>query len=94
MTQKLTGKLDTLRSWSKQSYYNLSNGYTVVIENLPALGKFVVIIVDDRSENTKYCGNWYHGDDIDSLPDFAKDWAKPFRQGYIVRPDFEVVEND
>ena len=92
MEQKLTGKFDYLRSWGKHQYYNLSNGYTVVFEDSPALEKFVVIIVDDRSENTKYCDNWYHGDDIDSLPDFAKDWVKPFRQGYIIRPDFEVVE--
>ena len=90
----ITGQYDKLRSFGIHTYYNLSNGYTAVVENSPVVGRFVAIIIDDRNhkwELNKYGRNWYHGDDIESLPDFAKDWTEEFMGDVFVRPNFEIV---
>ena len=78
------------RSWEKQSYYKLENGYTARIED-SYYGPIVAAIESDNSI-IYHCSNG-----VDSAPDWVKDWIKPITQGHwqkTIRPCFTMIYNN
>ena len=78
------------RSWEKQRYYRLDNGFTICTESMHD-GR-------ERVAKIEHCsGVWYACNGIYTLPKsfkWALAWVKPISEGHwqkVMFPDFECV---
>lgn len=84
----MKGKRLANRSWEKQTYFKLENGFTVCVEWNQAYGNLVTHIEGN--------GEVWHGcNGIESLPEcmqWAMEWWKPVAPGHwqmIMQPTIE-----
>lgn len=75
------------KSWEKQSYYKLDNGYTVRLED--SFYGNMVAAIELNDDIIYHCSNG-----LDSAPDWIKDWIEPISEGHwqkLIRPRFTMI---
>jgi hypothetical protein len=82
----MTGKYNSEKSWTKQSVYDLDNGWTATVED-SHYGEHVTRL--DSPDGTY----WHCSNGIKDLPEFAVEWlvgGDNFVIATLVRPSFKV----
>lgn len=84
MNDKITGFRNNLLSWERQSFWQLSNGWTAITECSPFYGEMVTALYDGQSM-------WQCPNGLTGLPQFARSWIEPIVNDWIVRLNIIVT---
>jgi hypothetical protein len=79
------------KSWEKQSYYKLDNGYTVRVEYNSCYGG-VVAAIELNDEIIYHCSNG-----LKTAPTWIKEWIEPIAENHwqkLIRPRFTMIYNN
>lgn len=87
----MTGKFIRGKSWEKQKFFKLDNGYVVRVEN-SYYGDIVAAIHTDEGEILYHVSRGH-----DAIPEkltWLREWIHPIAEGHwdtIIRPDFTAI---
>jgi len=87
----MKGKYLKKRSWERQSFYKLDNGYIVVIEYNQHYGDMVSSVRSGKNSNKVL---WHCSNGSKNKPNWLLSWEKPISKGHwqtLTRPCFDKV---